>query len=142
MSGLRVARSGVTDWAPDLKQCMSGQPDTCITKVHLMETGTRWTMDTFLQGSCPRSSPLTPSNPQPRSTQPPHQVTKINNFLKINDWTGIEEQFDELAKRMEAKKALVEREGIPRFYIKTLATLEDQLAAIKEKVGRTCLPWG
>jgi hypothetical protein len=32
------------------------------------------------------------------------KVGKINNALKINDWTIVEGEFDELSKRIEAKK--------------------------------------
>lgn len=65
------------------------------------------------------------------------KVGKINNALKINDWTIVEGEFDELSKRIEAKKALLASngQGVPRFYTKLLATLEDKLNEIKEKVG-------
>lgn len=32
------------------------------------------------------------------------KVGKITNALKINDWTIVEGEFDELSKRIEAKK--------------------------------------
>ena len=64
---------------------------------------------------------------------------KITNALKINDWTIVEGEFDELSKRVEAKKALLlggsdSALGAPRFYVKLLATLDDKLAEIREKV--------
>ena len=61
------------------------------------------------------------------------QVAKIHNALKINDWTIIENEFDDLNKRVESKRALFGA-GTPRFYIKLCVTIEEKLAEVREKV--------
>ncbi|RLN48774.1 hypothetical protein BBJ29_008918 [Phytophthora kernoviae] len=49
----------------------------------------------------------------------------IKNHMKINDWTQIQTEFDELSKLMDrAKKSLT---GLPIFYVRTMVALEDFL---------------
>ena len=61
-------------------------------------------------------------------------VGKIKNSMKINDWNGIQTDWDLLCKQVEKQKTLIVKEGgmgTPslRFYVRLLATLEDFLAA-------------
>ncbi|RMX68262.1 hypothetical protein KXD40_003850 [Peronospora effusa] len=50
----------------------------------------------------------------------------IKNYMKINDWTQIQTEFDELTKQFErAKKTMT---TLPTFYLRTMMTLEDFLA--------------
>ncbi|POM65596.1 Eukaryotic translation initiation factor 3 subunit C, partial [Phytophthora palmivora] len=50
----------------------------------------------------------------------------IKNHMKINDWTQIQTEFDELAKQLErAKKSMT---TLPTFYLRTMVALEDFLA--------------
>ncbi|ETO76956.1 hypothetical protein F444_07828 [Phytophthora nicotianae P1976] len=52
--------------------------------------------------------------------------TGIKNHMKINDWTQIQTEFDELAKQLErAKKTIT---TLPVFYLRTMVALEDFLA--------------
>ncbi|EGZ15891.1 hypothetical protein PHYSODRAFT_561619 [Phytophthora sojae] len=49
----------------------------------------------------------------------------IKNHMKINDWTQIQTEFDELVKQLErAKKTL---NTLPTFYVRTMVALEDFL---------------
>ncbi|KAL3671616.1 hypothetical protein V7S43_003529 [Phytophthora oleae] len=50
----------------------------------------------------------------------------IKNHMKINDWTQIQTEFDELAKQLDrAKKTIT---ALPVFYLRTMVALEDFLA--------------
>ncbi len=66
-------------------------------------------------------------------------VGKIKNSMKINDWNGIQTDWDLLCKQVEKQKTLIVKEGgmgTPslRFYVRLLATLEDFLATtLKDK---------
>ena len=40
--------------------------------------------------------------------------------MKINDWNGIQTDFDELTRQMDRSRVLISKEGIPKFYIKLL----------------------
>jgi len=61
-------------------------------------------------------------------------IKKVKNSMRINDWGGIQTGFEDLNKLMEKSKTLIEREGMPQFYIRLLAQLEDLLAvALKDK---------
>ncbi|OWZ08813.1 Eukaryotic translation initiation factor 3 subunit C [Phytophthora megakarya] len=52
--------------------------------------------------------------------------TAIKNHMKINDWTQIQTEFDELCKQLErAKKSTT---TLPTFYLRTMVALEDFLA--------------
>ncbi|CAN0117315.1 unnamed protein product, partial [Ectocarpus sp. 4 AP-2014] len=61
-------------------------------------------------------------------------VGKIRTKIKINDWNGIQTNFDECNKHVDKSKVMIAKEGVPSFYIKLLANLEDLLAAtLKDK---------
>ncbi|CAN0229016.1 unnamed protein product [Discosporangium mesarthrocarpum] len=61
-------------------------------------------------------------------------VGKIRNHMKINDWNGIQTEFDECNKHIDKSKATIVKDGVPTFYVKMLAQLEDFLAAaLKDK---------
>ena len=64
-------------------------------------------------------------------------VSKISNARKINDWHEMQTQFDLLNKQVDKAKTHIQKEGLPRFYIRTLAELEDCLdVALKDKEGQ------
>lgn len=56
----------------------------------------------------------------------------IKNYIKINDWSQIQTEFDELAKQLErAKKSMT---ALPVFYLRTMVALEDfMLEKVKNK---------
>ena len=61
-------------------------------------------------------------------------VSKISNARKINDWHEMQTQFDLLNKQVDKAKTHIQKEGLPRFYIRTLTELEDALdIALKDK---------
>ncbi|CAM9880819.1 unnamed protein product, partial [Scytosiphon promiscuus] len=62
-------------------------------------------------------------------------VGKIRTKIKINDWNGIQANFDECNKHVDKSKVvMIAKEGVPSFYIKLLANLEDLLATtLKDK---------
>ena len=66
-------------------------------------------------------------------------VEKMLNSLKIKDWTTLQLEFDKLQKGLAKSDAMVQREGIPRFYIRALTQLEDgmnQAAQDKEALKK------
>jgi len=61
-------------------------------------------------------------------------VAKIKNHMKINDWNGIQTNFEDVNKQIEKAKTLLVADGPPPFYIRLLAELEDFLAeTLKDK---------
>ena len=62
---------------------------------------------------------------------------KLANARKINDWSGIQTEFEAFNKMVDKAKMHIQKEGLPRFYIKALADLEDFLeAALKDKAAQ------
>jgi translation initiation factor 3 subunit C len=56
--------------------------------------------------------------------------------MKINDWSIISDEFDLVNKLIEKSKMLILKNGIPKFYIRMLADLEDFLnTTLKDKEG-------
>jgi len=73
-----------------------------------------------------------------------HSLRQLRNHLKINDWTSVQQDFDELNRRLErALSTDVARGGrppVPRPYVKALVLLEDEIAktlAEKPKLSKT-----
>uniref|UniRef100_A0A7S2HV13 Eukaryotic translation initiation factor 3 subunit C n=1 Tax=Octactis speculum TaxID=3111310 RepID=A0A7S2HV13_9STRA len=62
-------------------------------------------------------------------------VKNIKNSMKNNDWAQIQETFDDLNRKVEKQQNLIKKEGgVPRFYIRLLAELEDLLlTTLKDK---------
>jgi len=54
-------------------------------------------------------------------------IKSMRNSMKINDIAKIQTEYENLTKEYEKAKAVVEKEGIPNFYIKCLADLEDYI---------------
>ncbi|KAH7474605.1 hypothetical protein PRIC1_013268 [Phytophthora ramorum] len=50
----------------------------------------------------------------------------IRNHMKINDWTQIQSEFDELCKQLERAKKTIS--GLPAFYLRAMVALEDFLS--------------
>jgi Eukaryotic translation initiation factor 3 subunit 8 N-terminus len=42
--------------------------------------------------------------------------------MKINDWNGIQTDFDDLSRQMDKSRVLVAKEGVPKFFIKLLVS--------------------
>eukprot|EP00741_Cyanophora_paradoxa_P004984 tig00000842_g4832.t1 len=59
-------------------------------------------------------------------------IKSMRNHIKINDWNAIANDFDELNKQLAKANQITAKEGIPRFYIKALVTLEDFIKATSE----------
>jgi len=61
-------------------------------------------------------------------------VVRIRNARKTQDWSVVQDEFDNVNKKMEKSKMLIKQNGIPNFYIKMLAEVEDDmLARLKDK---------
>lgn len=61
-------------------------------------------------------------------------IAKIKNARKNSDWPLIQDEFNSANKLIEKNKMLVIKNGIPPFYIKMLAELEEHVsAALKDK---------
>ncbi|KAL2919390.1 Translation initiation factor 3 subunit c [Polyrhizophydium stewartii] len=54
-------------------------------------------------------------------------VAALGNAKKISDWVAIQNEFDRLVKSVTKSAALIEREGTPRFFVRTLVELDDFL---------------
>lgn len=54
-------------------------------------------------------------------------IRTIRNAMKIRDVTKCLEEFELLGKAYGKAKSIVDKEGVPRFYIRILADLEDYL---------------
>lgn len=62
------------------------------------------------------------------------RIVRIRNARKTNDWSVIQDEFDEVNKMIEKAKVIIAKNGIPKFYIKMLADVEDNLwATLKDK---------
>ena len=55
-------------------------------------------------------------------------IDKINKKMNIKDFSSLLEHFEELNKELEKSKKILEKEGIPRFYIRTIALIESTVA--------------
>jgi translation initiation factor 3 subunit C len=63
-------------------------------------------------------------------------LVSIKNHLKINDYSSIQDDFTNLSKILEKSKQLIEKEGIPKIYFKTLVLIEDAIEETdKKKLG-------
>ena len=56
-------------------------------------------------------------------------VDKVNNGLKVRDWSIIDDEFQNTNKKLEKSKNQL-AEGTPKFYIKMLAAVEDAVTDI------------
>ena len=64
------------------------------------------------------------------------RVNKIYNLKKNNDWPAIQDEFNEVNRMIDASKMLIMLHGMPKFYIKMLADVEDHLkATLSDKEG-------
>ena len=55
------------------------------------------------------------------------RVSAIQNAVAINDWVSIQAEFDKLQKQLLKFDVTIKREGIPRFYIRTLTGLQEAI---------------
>lgn len=64
-------------------------------------------------------------------------IKTIRNAMKIRDVTKCLEEFELLCKAYSKAKTIVDKEGVPKFYIRLLADLEDYLNEIwEDKEGK------
>jgi translation initiation factor 3 subunit C len=62
------------------------------------------------------------------------KIVRIRNARKTNDWSVIQDEFEEVNKMIEKAKVIIAKNGIPKFYIKMLADVEDNLwTTLKDK---------
>lgn len=54
-------------------------------------------------------------------------IKTIRNAMKIKDIAKCLEEFEQLCRAFLKSKAIVDKEGVPQFYIRLLADLEDYL---------------
>ena len=55
------------------------------------------------------------------------KVQKITACKKINNWSSLLDEFDNVNKMIETKKTVLLKTGIPKFYIKMLCDIEDHI---------------
>ena len=58
---------------------------------------------------------------------------KIKNKLKIQDYVSIFSEFEELNRQLAKSESVIQTEGIPIFYTRTLVRLEDAVAALTKE---------
>uniref|UniRef100_A0A803K6E7 Eukaryotic translation initiation factor 3 subunit C n=1 Tax=Xenopus tropicalis TaxID=8364 RepID=A0A803K6E7_XENTR len=64
-------------------------------------------------------------------------IKTIRNAMKIRDMTKCLEEFEQLGKAFIKAKNIVDKEGVPRFYIRLLSDLEDYLNELwEDKEGK------
>ncbi|XP_068099963.1 eukaryotic translation initiation factor 3 subunit C-like protein isoform X2 [Hyperolius riggenbachi] len=64
-------------------------------------------------------------------------IKTIRNAMKIRDMTKCLEEFEQLGKAYIKAKNIVDKEGVPRFYIRLLSDLEDYLNELwEDKEGK------
>ncbi len=54
-------------------------------------------------------------------------ITRIKDKMRIQDFVSLGDQFDELNKTLEKSKKVIEKEGVPQFYIRICYVLENFL---------------
>lgn len=52
-------------------------------------------------------------------------IDKIKDKMRIEDFVAMADEFDELNKQLEKSKKVVEKEGVPLFYIRICYVLEN-----------------
>lgn len=63
-------------------------------------------------------------------------VVKIKNARKNEDWSVFQDEFEAVNKKIEKSKMLIMRDGLPKFYIKMLAEVEDIITEVmNDKAG-------
>ena len=70
-------------------------------------------------------------NSLPRFEELTNLIRTIRNAMKIRDVTKCLEEFELLGKAYGKAKSIVDKEGVPRFYIRILADLEDYLNEVR-----------
>ncbi|KAM8960114.1 eukaryotic translation initiation factor 3 subunit C isoform 1-T1 [Pelodytes ibericus] len=64
-------------------------------------------------------------------------IKTIRNAMKIRDMTKCLEEFEQLGKAYTKAKNIVDKEGVPRFYIRLLSDLDDYLTELwEDKEGK------
>jgi translation initiation factor 3 subunit C len=62
------------------------------------------------------------------------RVCRIRSAIKINDWSTIHDEFEDVNKQVDKAKMLVMHHGLPPFYVKMLMEVEDIVTtAVKDK---------
>jgi translation initiation factor 3 subunit C len=63
-------------------------------------------------------------------------IKQIKNHINITDFTALLTDFENLNKEKQKAKQIIENEGMPKFYYKGLALLEDSLAEITKEAQK------
>ena len=63
-------------------------------------------------------------------------IVRIKNAIKNNDWSIIQDEYENVNKQVEKAKMLISKEGLPKFYVKMMVDVEDfLLVSLKDKEG-------
>ena len=60
------------------------------------------------------------------------RISKMKNARKNSDWAAIHDEFDEVNKIVVKAKMIILTNGLPKFYVKMLGELEDQVNLISK----------
>ncbi len=68
-------------------------------------------------------------------------IQKILEKIKINDFVSIYNEFEELNKNLEKSRKIIDKEGMPRFYVRICFMLENLVnnftSEDKKKLGKS-----
>ena len=75
------------------------------------------------------------SRPRKRrdSGQMGETIRKLEDKIKINDFVAIYDQYTELNKQLEKAKKMVDKEGLPLFYVRVCFMLENLVNNLKNE---------
>jgi len=69
-----------------------------------------------------------------------NSIDKIKDKMKIEDFVAMGDEFDELNKQLEKSKKVIEKEGVPQFYIRICYVLENFLTNLSAEKKNSLKP--
>ncbi|DAZ93760.1 TPA: hypothetical protein N0F65_000603, partial [Lagenidium giganteum] len=60
----------------------------------------------------------------------------LKNHMKINDWTKILSEFDQMSKAMDKAKNVIAASGYPTFYVRAMMCIRDRNKAEQKKMSK------
>ena len=67
-------------------------------------------------------------------------ISRIKDKMRIEDFVSIRDEFDELNKQMEKSKKVIEKEGVPIFYIRICYVLDNFVKNITSEQKKAFKP--
>jgi len=67
-------------------------------------------------------------------------IDRIKDKMRIEDFVAMADEFDELNKQLEKSKKVIEKEGVPQFYIRICYVLENFMANLSAEKKNSLKP--